>query len=128
MTDKTELRHKMAALKRQHTQQELAAMSEELMERVEEHPRFCNARTLLLYSALPDEVQTLPLIERWWKQKNILLPVVSGDDLELRLYRGPEFMTEGAFHIAEPTGHNFTDYSRIDLAIIPGVAFDAHGN
>ena len=54
--------------------------------------------------------------------------MVKGDDLELRLYTGDDRLTEGAFHIDEPTGTAFTDYAAIDLAVIPGVAFDRRGN
>ena len=28
----------------------------------------------------------------------------------------------------EPTGRSFTDYASIDLAVIPGMAFDTSGN
>ena len=83
---------------------------------------------MLLYHSLPDEVDTHAFIRRWSAQKRILLPVVKGDDLELRLYTGDDRLTEGAFHIDEPTGTAFTDYAAIDLAVIPGVAFDRQGN
>lgn len=37
-------------------------------------------------------------------------------------------MAISSYGIAEPTGTLFTDYPSIDLAIIPGVAFDRHGH
>lgn len=61
--------------------------------------------------------------------KTILLPrVTSETDMELRLYTGPDDLSCGAFGIMEPCGALFTDYSRIDLAVIPGMAFDRHGH
>ena len=54
--------------------------------------------------------------------------MVVGDDLELRLYAGDDRLAPGAFHIEEPRGEPFTDYAGIDLAVIPGVAFDRAGN
>jgi 5-formyltetrahydrofolate cyclo-ligase len=128
MTEKTELRHKIALLKKQYTQQQLTDMSEVLIHHIEKLDRFSQANCILLYSSLPDEVQTKKLIDRWWEKKTILLPVVIENDLELRSYRGPQYMIEGAFHISEPTGPAFTDFAHIDLAIIPGVAFDKEGN
>ncbi len=83
---------------------------------------------MLLYHSLPDEVDTHALIRRWAGRKRILLPVVVGDDLELRLYAGDDRLAPGAFHIEEPRGEPFTDYAGIDLAVIPGVAFDRAGN
>lgn len=61
-------------------------------------------------------------------KKRILLPVVVGDDLELRLYTRPEDLKPGAYGIEEPTGELFTDYADIDFIAVPGVAFDRNGN
>ena len=77
---------------------------------------------------LPDEVNTHDFIRKWSVQKQILLPVVIGNELELRRYTGPQDLKKGAYGIEEPVGEPFTDYASVDLAIIPGVAFDAHGN
>lgn len=82
----------------------------------------------MLYHSLKDEVDTHAFIRKWSREKRILLPVVTGDDLELRLYTGPEDLTIGAYGIEEPTGALFTDYSTIDLIVVPGVAFDRDGN
>jgi 5-formyltetrahydrofolate cyclo-ligase len=91
---------------------------------------FAGARTILLYYSLPDEVDTHDFVERCHRVwgKRVLLPVVVGDDLELRLYEGTESLREGAFHILEPAGPVFTRYEEIDLALIPGVSFDAAGH
>ena len=37
-------------------------------------------------------------------------------------------LNKGAFNIMEPYGTPYTNYSEIDLAIIPGMAFDNNGN
>lgn len=97
--------------------------------RLESHALFRAAHTVLLYSSLPDEVDTHTFIRRWEGYKRILLPVVVSDsELELRVYTGSGNMRRGAFNIDEPAGAAFTDYGSIDLAVIPGVAFDRHGN
>lgn len=77
---------------------------------------------------MKDEVQTHSFIEKWRAEKKIILPVVIGDILELRLYSGPADLKPGPYGISEPTGELFTDYSSIDIAIIPGVAFDLAGH
>ena len=99
-----------------------------LLEQLEQHPRFIASNTVLLYYSLGDEVQTHAFVEKWHTAKKILLPVVKGDVLELRHYTGKDCLQPGAFHIEEPTGQAFTDYSEIELAIIPGVSFDRKGN
>ena len=82
----------------------------------------------MFYHSMKDEVQTHAFIEKWSRSKKIILPVVTGDELELRVYTGPQDLAIGSYGIAEPTGAPFTDYDTIDLAVIPGVAFDRYGH
>ena len=107
-----------------------SAEASAIISQLRHHPHVLSARTLLLYSALPDEVQINPLFDRLVAQgKTILLPrVVSDTDMELRLYTCADSLQSGAFGIMEPTGPHFTDYDAIDVAVVPGVAFDAEGH
>lgn len=100
------------------------------MRRLEGSESFRSAHTVLLYSSLPDEPDTRALIRRAAAAgKRVLLPVVTGETtMELREYSGEGNMRRGAFGISEPQGEPFADYAQIDLAVIPGVAFDAQGN
>ncbi len=121
---KQELRKLIRERKALYTIEERKRLSEEICAKVKAHPLWEEASTVLLYHALPDEVNTELLLG--CKDKTLLLPVVVGDDLELRYYTGAT--SEGAYHIQEPVGEIFTDYDTIDLAIIPGMAFDAEGH
>ncbi|MCQ2234013.1 MAG: 5-formyltetrahydrofolate cyclo-ligase [Paludibacteraceae bacterium] len=98
--------------------------SEKTMQAVEQLEEFKAAKTILAYWSLPDEICTHQFVEKWSKHKRVLLPVVVGDDLEIREYKGRESMAEGAFGILEPQGKAVTDLSSIDLSIIPGMAFN----
>ena len=91
---------------------------------------FAEAHTILLYSALPDEVPTQQLLDELLRKgKVVLLPrVTSATDMELRRYTGRNSLSRGAYGIMEPTGELFTDYDSIDAAIIPGRAFDREGH
>ena len=66
------------------------------MEALEAYPPFQQAGTVLLYYSLPDEVCTHDFIRKWCDRKRLLLPVVVGDDLELRCFTGPADMAVGA--------------------------------
>lgn len=103
-------------------------LSAKILAALEAHPAFRAANTILLYHSLNDEVDTHDFIEKWSNQKHILLPVIIGEELELRTYTGPHDLLIGAYGIEEPVGTPFTDYAAIDLAVIPGVAFDSRGN
>ena len=99
------------------------------MSKVEDLDRFREAKVVLLYWSMEDEVQTHDFVEKWYKSKTILLPCVDGDDLRLRQYTGAECMREGEqFGIGEPTGEEYTDLESVDAIIVPGVAFDKEGH
>ena len=99
------------------------------MSKVEDLDRFREAKVVLLYWSMEDEVQTHDFVEKWYKSKTILLPCVDGDDLRLRQYTGADCMREGEqFGIGEPTGEEYTDLESVDAIIVPGVAFDKEGH
>lgn len=119
----------MALLKNQHKSSVThQSQSAEILAALEAHPAFGAANTVLLYYSLPDEVDTHEFVQKWSREKRILLPVVVGDDLELRIYTGPEDLSTGSYGIEEPTGELFTNYAAIDFIAVPGVAFDGNGN
>ena len=127
MEKKKELRKRIALLKTLH-KSTATHQSAEILAALEAHPVFRAASIILLYHSLPDEVHTHDFIRKWSTKKKILLPVVIGNDLELRVYTSPADLAIGAYGIEEPTGALFTDYAIIDLIIVPGVAFDRDGN
>ena len=119
----------MRELKRAVPMEEKLRRSEAVMRRVEELAEFRRAKVVLLYWSMADEVQTHAFVERWYREKTLLLPCVQGDDLVLRQYTGPECMVSGEqFGIGEPTGPEWTDLGAVELIVVPGVAFDSEGN
>lgn len=106
------------------TQKELEARV--VFSKIEEMPLFQKANTLLMYWSLPDELPTKDFIEKWSKSKTILLPVVTEGNLKLKKYTGTGEMKTGAYGIFEPIGTS-DYYDKIDIALVPGVAFDEEG-
>ncbi len=125
---KTTLRQFIKARKQRSSPEELKALSAGPLERLEKRQDFLSAQVVLVYYSLPDEVATIEFIERWYTKKKILLPVVVGNNIELVVYTGIGNLRLGAWGIHEPTGSYYTDYGTIDLAIVPGVAFDKSGH
>jgi 5-formyltetrahydrofolate cyclo-ligase len=125
---KKELRRLIARRKASLPDATLKSLSTDILETLENHPVFRSSNTILLYHSMEDEVYTHAFIEKWSKQKHILLPVVQGDELEIRSYHDSDGLTVGAYGIKEPTGAGFHDYARIDLVVVPGVAFDISGS
>ena len=115
----------MASLKRSYTKTTLQDLSAKIMERLEETDLFRQASCIALYHAISGEVQTAGLIEKWYREKKLLLPLIKGNDLQLLLYSGKESLKAGAFGILEPTEDCMAvPENEIDLIIVPGVAFD----
>ena len=128
---KLELRRQIRAQKKQYTAAQLAALSERICSKVLRSAWWQDAGILLLYYPLADEVDVRPLIHEAHKSgKRVLLPVCKGDDLELHLYEGEDSLSCGAFGIMEPNGPLFVpdDYPEIQLALVPGMAFDSAGH
>jgi 5-formyltetrahydrofolate cyclo-ligase len=127
-TQKNKLRQQIRQKLSSLSEQEKNKQSADIWQKIEQHPAFQTAETVALYRSLPDEVDTHGGIEKWAVRKTILLPVVQGDELVLRKYGGAVCLREGAFGICEPEGEDFTDFDKIDLCIVPAVAFDRAGN
>lgn len=118
------IRSRKASVSPEH----LNELSETIIAKLQDSTLFSNAKTVLLYHSLPDEVCTHRLIQEACENKTVLLPTVVGDELELHIYTPSSATHNGSFNITESEGPLFTDFSQIDLAIIPGMAFDEAGN
>ena len=129
MLNKQELRKEMRLRKRQFTSEQLEKLSLASIGKLLQHPRILQAHCIMLYASLPDEVNTRHAIQQLLQEgKTILLPVVTGEgSMVLRTTSPSDPMQEGAFHIYEPTGALFTHYNQIEVAVIPGMAFDTKG-
>lgn len=115
-------------------QKDFAASGKEMPEaaalwaKVENLPDFRCADTVLLYMSIEGEVPTSEFIEKWRTAKRILIPKVAGDDLLLYEY-DPDRLSEGYRGILEPSEDAVrAEYSDVDLAIVPGVAFTRSGS
>jgi len=100
-----------------------------LFSKLEQHTVFQQAKYVMLYWSMPDEVHTHDFINKWAKEKEIILPGVNGNILLLKRFTGMQSMKTGEkYGIQEPQGEDFTDFDAIDLVIVPGVAFDTAKN
>ena len=116
----------MALLKKKYSIEHITQLSDKITQRIEELSFFQQADTIALYYALPDEVQTAAFIEKWYTQKQILLPVIQGEELSLQVYEGKKMLKKGYLGISEPNTHSENRYP--DLIIAPGIAFDRQRN
>ena len=129
MDEKKALRIEIRQLKRACPLEERRRKSLSVWEAVERDEVFQQAETVLAYWSMDDEVYTHDFVNKWAGNKTLLLPCVKGDELELRYFDGEERLQPGeGYAIPEPVGELFTDWGKIDLILVPGVAFDKSGN
>jgi 5-formyltetrahydrofolate cyclo-ligase len=96
-------------------------------------PETRTARTILLYASLPEEVPTDAIAARARVGgQAVVYPRCLPEGREMTLHpvvSEEELTTIGRFGIREPASHcPTTDLSDVDLAVIPGLAWDRSGN
>lgn len=115
------------------TKEELRALSELIKERLFSLDEFQAAGTTLFYASFRSEVYTHQMIrEALELGKEVVLPRVDLKQNQLELFKIRGFedgLTRGAMGILEPSPEKSTSVlpAKIDLAVVPGVAFDLRG-
>ena len=125
---KKALRDETISLTKVYSEKELYEFSNEIFRKLEQMQFFEKSKCILAYYSFHGEVHTHDFIEKYVEKKKIILPVVENDKLVLREYRGKNDLKKSTYGILEPTGPDFTNFSEIDLAIVPGRMFDRNLN
>ena len=101
------------------------AICQHLLELPEVHA----ARRITAYAAAKGEVDLSSALSALTERGNHLsLPRVRGDEMEFVDWRAGQARTPGPFGIREPSGEEVHPFSEHDVALVPLVAFDRHGN
>ena len=104
--------------------EEVAADSERIMAQIEQMAVFREAKVVLLYYPIHNEVDLRPLLTKYAGQKTFLFPVTHRHSMEVRPYDGEDMMRKGRLGVPEPQTATYTGH--IDLILVPGVVFDQH--
>ena len=124
---KEDIRSHVKARKAMLTDAERRLAADSVFAVLENSVAFMMADNILLYHSLPDELSTHAFIEKWHDRKHFFLPRVNGVNLDILPYNRST-LSLGAFHIEGPEGDDVTDISEIELIVVPGIAYDRHGN
>lgn len=101
--------------------------------RLVEHPLFKKANVILFYVSVRGEVDTVEAIRQSlaiWKKRVVVPKVTKDKRLELFEIKSLSELKPGAFGIFEPDVSPGREVlaEELDLAIIPGIAFDERGH
>ena len=131
MSDKVTLRRRLRAHRAAVPAELRTAWSAAIAARVQGLEEWRRAEAVQLFiGALPGEVETWRLAAACLAAgKTLLCPRVAGDQLELRRVYAPDQLERGAFGLWEPDPQRASRVAaeRVDLFLLPGLAFDRRG-
>jgi 5-formyltetrahydrofolate cyclo-ligase len=130
MLTKAELRRQLLAHRAMLTPVEIEQHSVAIGAYVCALPAFCVSHTIMVYMALPQEVQTrLIITQALQSQKRVAVPVIRGRELiAVALSEAPMQLRRGRFGILEPCEPQHVIHPQeIGCIAVPGIAFDVRG-
>ncbi len=130
---KSRLRGEAKMRREAHPESERIAKSGRIAEKLFSLPEFKKAKTILFYASTKHEVHTHEMIVRALLQgKRVAVPLtdMKCHCLHLSEVKSLGDLAAGRFGILEPTKETFRPVQpgEVDLVIVPGIAFDSHGN
>ena len=126
---KKQLRKMISARKKECPIEERISRSEAVIRNLKELKEFKDAKNILFYWSMADEVFTHEIVPEIAKNKNVYLPVVKGDDLLIKKFTRENDLVGGeSYSIPEPDDDaEEVSIDEIDFVVVPGVAFDRNG-
>ena len=91
-------------------------------------PEFKKAQNVIIYNSIGSEVRTEHLIRDMGEFKTIIVPVMVDCCIELSELINYDAQIPGRYGIKEPKIKRPKTLEDADIAIIPGIVFDIHGN
>lgn len=122
---KNKMRELLVQRRRVMSPQDCQMYSQQILDQLEKMTCFREAKTVLLYYPIQNEVDVLALVKKYKHEKTLLFPVSHRHGMTVHPYAGNKNMHRGKFGIPEPTTPAYE--GEIDLVIVPAVAFDEKG-
>ena len=100
-----------------------------IKQRLFRNRRFRQAKTVMFYMSFGGEVKTEEMIRKAQKLgKKVVVPVCTGNRvMRPCVLKAGQALLPGPYGIREPVVKKPVSFKSLDLVIVPGLAFDAHG-
>lgn len=103
--------------------------SYQLTQNILKHPLYHHSQHVAFYWPVNGEIDVRPLLKKAWSQgKTCYLPVIEGERLVFARYMPASPMALNKFGIPEPASGDRVLPQRMDLVLVPLVAFDQHSH
>ena len=130
--EKTQARETIQRRLRELTADQRRDASARIRARIATLPELRQAHTVLLFVAMPDEVDTLPIIrDALDAGKTVAVPKVDSRRKRMHACALRDLdrdLAPGAFGILEPQATQVVEPAAIDLVLVPARGFDRQGN
>lgn len=130
LTAKEKLRRRMLAIRGDMPPHQVADLSQRIRLRLNQLPSFIEAKTMVFYASIRNEVITDHMIDDALSTgKKVALPKVVKDQrrLVISYIDDIDALMPGAYGIREPGNIRPVPLNSVDLVVVPGVAFDTEG-
>jgi 5-formyltetrahydrofolate cyclo-ligase len=126
---KKEIRKTHLKKRLNYDNQNLSIFSNEILKKLECLEIFKQAKNIMFYIPIKNEVNTIPSIKKYLKTKQISLPKIKSDNkIHAHLINSLENLEIGKYNIEEPNDETLEiDLGKLDIIIIPGISFDRQG-
>ena len=127
--DKKELRAYIRAQKRAMSPEQIRDKSEKLAQMLYATSQYHSAAVIYGYLPYNQEVLTTPMLEQALRDgKKVAVPKVYGDTMRFIYLEDLSCVSEGYAGIPEPVADEPVAGDTEALVLMPGLAFDCHGN
>lgn len=121
---KNKLRKQILEKRNSLSTEEVESRSKIIIEKLKQEKDYKKAKTVMFYVSKGNEVQTHDIIKEAIKTKKIIVPKVTDKGLICCEITDFDNMKYSCLGVLEPKGEMVCDISKIDLIIVPGIAFD----
>ncbi len=130
MKDRQALRNEMKKRRARVSMIEVLEMSARMAERVLRLPQYANAKRVMCYIGIGTEVNTYGLLREIIRSGRELYVPVTLPKRQMKAARLTSFdqLHKGRFGIPEPVEYKEIAPEKLDLILVPGLAFDLNGN
>lgn len=128
MESKIELRKSVRATFESRSRADLRKASAEICRLVTGLPEWASAKSVCLFASQSLEPFVDPLFDTAREEgKEVCYPRVRGRELELVETSGHHELVITRWNLREPSGERLRQTARVDLILVPGLAFDERG-
>lgn len=122
--DKKELRKKYKSIRKSLTDDQRFILSTKICNQLFNHPLYIEAKMIGFYVSKDDEVDTILLLEQALSKKRVAVPKVEGDIMNFYRIQSLQDLKIGSFDVFEPSTPYITRPSKMDVIIVPLIAFN----